>query len=88
MKKTTLLLLSLFQVSAFAKTICTMTFNSSDERRIFQKELQPLGHKFIELVPENKDPIWLTKSCQALQTAGDQCDSLLISGHIGGLFFG
>lgn len=65
-----------------------MTFNSSDERRVFQKELQPLGHKFIELVPENKDPFWLTKSCQALQIAGDQCDSLLISGHFGGLFFG
>lgn len=88
MKKSTFILLSLFQTAAFAKTICTMTFNSSDERRIFQKELQPLGHKFIELVPENKDPFWLIKSCQALQTAGDQCDSLLISGHFGGLFFG
>lgn len=42
----------------------------------------------IELVPEKRSTAASTKSCQALQTAGDQCDSLLISGHFGGLFFG
>lgn len=72
----------------FSKTICTMTFNSSDEKNIFQKELEPLGHQMIELVPDNKDPLWLTKSCDQLKKANQNCDALLISGHFGGLFFG
>ncbi len=77
-----------FQSLAFSKTVCTMTFNSSDEKRVFQKELSPLGHQIVELVPDNKDPMWLQKSCEELTLKNQQCDSLLISGHFGGIFFG
>ncbi len=74
--------------TAFSKIVCTMTFNSSDEKNVFQKTLTPLGYQILELVPDNKDPQWLQKSCAQMQTANQNCDSLLISGHFGGLFFG
>jgi len=78
------LLSALISQSLFAKTICTMTFNSDNEKKTFQSVLAPLGHQFVELVPDNKDPLWLQKSCAQVQA----CDSVLISGHFGGLFFG
>ncbi len=77
-------LLSLSISLAQAKTICTMTFNSSDEKQVFQKNLSPLGYDLIELVPDNKDPTWFKKSCASTKS----CDILVVSGHFGGLFFG
>ncbi len=68
----------------FAKTVCTMTFNSSNEKEVFKKHLLPLGYQFNELVPTNKNPYWLEDQCKAAV----QCDILLISGHFGGIFFG
>ncbi len=73
-----------FCMSANAKTICSMTFNSSDEREVFNKNLSPIGYEHIELVPENRDPAWFSKACAKTKT----CDILVISGHFGGLFFG
>lgn len=86
--KTSQILLSLcslalaFNVSA--KTVCSMTFNSVDEKQLFSKHLSPIGYKQVELVPDNKDPNWFKKAC-----ASDvSCDILVVSGHFGGLFFG
>lgn len=69
----------------WALNVCTMTFNSADEKQALQNAYaaDPTT-TFTELVPTNKDPLWLKKACQA-QT---KCDVLLISGHFGGLFFG
>ncbi|AHI04585.1 hypothetical protein BDW_00375 [Bdellovibrio bacteriovorus W] len=65
-------------------TICTITINSAEEREVL-KELYGNSANIHELVPEgNRDPHWLQKACQSQV----QCDSLLISGHFGGVFFG
>ncbi len=68
----------------FAKTVCAMTFNSSNEKEVFKKHLSPLGYDFKELVPPNKNPNWLKEQC----LSSVKCDILLISGHFGGIFFG
>lgn len=87
MKKSKILLGLCSLVLAFnvsAKTVCTMTFNSVDEKQLFSKHLSPIGYKQVELVPENRDPNWFKKAC-----ASDlSCDVLVVSGHFGGLFFG
>jgi hypothetical protein len=67
-----------------AKTICTMTFNSADEKKVFEKNLTPMGYDQLELVPATKDPTWFKKACGTV----NKCDILIISGHFGGLFFG
>ncbi|MEK2688701.1 hypothetical protein [Bdellovibrio sp. GT3] len=67
-----------------AKTFCSMTLNSNDEIATFAAALTKQGFKFVELVPDNKDPRWFQQACRS----GIQCDVLLISGHFGGLFFG
>lgn len=86
--KTLKILLSLCGVvlalNVSAKTVCSMTFNSVDEKQLFSKHLSPIGYKQVELVPESKDPNWFKKAC-----ASDvSCDILVVSGHFGGLFFG
>ena len=82
-------LLALFSIclnwSTQAKTICSMTFNSTDEKDVFISNLAPLGYKLVELVPNNKDPKWFNKACAKVD---NNCDILIISGHFGGLFFG
>lgn len=70
--------------AAEAKTVCTMTFNSENERTVFTKNLAPLGYDIVELTPENKDPNWFSRSCNS----NIKCDIVLMSGHFGGLFFG
>ncbi len=67
--------------SAFALNICSMTFNSSNERETFKKIYPGSVH---ELVPDDKNPNWLKDQCKS----GIKCDVLLISGHFGGTFFG
>lgn len=87
MKKLTLFLvisLTIVGLSAEAKTICSMTFNSTDEREVFKNQLTPIGYQTIELVPQNKDPDWFKKACKQVKS----CDILIVSGHFGGLFFG
>ncbi|QLY23790.1 hypothetical protein [Bdellovibrio sp. KM01] len=70
--------------TAYAKTFCSMTLNSSDEINTFALALSKQGFDFVELVPQNKDPRWFQQAC----ASGIKCDVLLISGHFGGLFFG
>ncbi|AZZ35410.1 hypothetical protein CIK05_00880 [Bdellovibrio sp. qaytius] len=80
-------LLALFlglSAAAEAKTVCTMTFNSENEKQVFAQNLSPVGYENIELVPNNKNPLWLKEACQSQV----KCDILLVSGHFGGLFFG
>jgi len=78
-------LLPFFAAYARAQpTICSMTFNSDNEIRSFQKKMKPLGYKFHELVPQSKDPNWFENACKS----GIKCDVLVMSGHFGGLFFG
>lgn len=88
MKKPYLILFVLIscftEASLWAKTICTMTFNSKDEREALRSELVAQGDKIVELVPESNSPNWFDESCRQ----GIRCDVLLISGHFGGLFFG
>lgn len=65
------------------KVVCTMTFNSSNEKRLFKKYLK--GFKFKELVPqENVENDWLESTCRPSL----QCDILIISSHFDGDFFG
>jgi hypothetical protein len=73
-----------FTAAAQAKTVCAMTFNSENERQVFQKNLAPLGYDVVELTPDSKDPNWFSRSCNSQI----KCDILLMSGHFGGLFFG
>lgn len=70
--------------STEAKTLCAMTFNSSDEKVLFKQQLSPLGYELVELVPQNKDPEWFSKACASVKS----CDILVVSGHFGGIFFG
>lgn len=67
-----------------SKRICTMTLNSADERETLRSLYGSQDVEITELVPENKDPSWLSRACQS----GIQCDVLLVSGHFGGVFFG
>lgn len=84
-----ILIIGLVQVQVMAKTVCTVTINSTEEQNIFRKKLEPQGFVFIELLdyasdPKNHSRDWLDKACEA----GVECDVLLISGHFGGAFFG
>lgn len=67
-----------------AATVCTMTFNSSDEKETLRQIYEPQGVRFVELVPVQREDRWLENACRSQV----QCDILLISGHFGGLFFG
>lgn len=67
-----------------AATVCTMTFNSSDEKETLRQIYEPQGVQFVELVPAQREDRWLENACRSQI----QCDILLISGHFGGLFFG
>ena len=79
----TFLLLAM-SFSAHALNICTMTFNSTEERGVLKSVYPTPMHKHIELVPNNKDPHWFRNACQS----NVRCDVLLMSGHFGGMFFG
>ena len=74
-----IILFGAFQ-SAYATKLCSMTFNSSDEKKV----MSSVYGEAYELVPDNKDPNWLDKACKAPV----KCDVLLVSGHFGGVFFG
>ncbi len=81
---TTLFSLLLFS-NAWAIHICTMTFNSSEEKLALQQVYQSdPSAEFTELVPEGNDANWLQTACKKRV----RCDILLVSGHFGGLFFG
>ena len=78
-------LLMTFAVQSLqAKTLCAITFNSSDEKEVFKQQLSPMGYELVELVPQNKDPKWFSKACASVKS----CDIVVVSGHFGGIFFG
>ena len=67
-------------------TICAITINSDDEKKLFQAQAAKYPKKFnpvIELTDMGEDD-WFKKSCES----GIRCDQLVISGHYAGGFFG
>lgn len=78
------LVLSAYSARGLASTVCTMTFNSSDEKNEMRNLYQKNGVRFVELVPADRQDDWLDNACRS----GVQCDVLLVSGHFGGVFFG
>jgi hypothetical protein len=73
-------------VFSFAETklnVCSITINSNSEINVFKSSLDPNKFNFIELTPQNKNPLWLQDACEQKIT----CDTLVVSGHFGGVFF-
>ena len=67
-------------------TVCAITINSDDEKKIFQAQAAKFPQKFnpvVELTDLGGDD-WFAKSC----SSGIRCDQLVISGHFAGSFFG
>jgi hypothetical protein len=67
-------------------TVCAITINSDDEKKIFQSQANRYPDKYnpvVELTTMGEDD-WFQKACQS----GVQCDQLVISGHFAGEFFG
>ena len=62
-------------------TVCTITINSDDEKKIFQKSLKN-DFNFIELTNDDED--WFQNACEKEIS----CNILVVSGHFGGSFFG
>lgn len=66
-------------------TVCAITINSDDEKKVFQSQVAKHSSKFnpvVELTDlGGKD--WFKKSCES----GIKCDQLVISGHFAGEFF-
>lgn len=68
-------------------TICAMTINSPDEKKIFQAQAAKNSAKFnpvVELTQMGNESDWFSKAC----SSGIRCDQLVISGHFAGDFFG
>jgi hypothetical protein len=74
---------ALTATSAFAadikQTVCTITVNSSDEKRAFERFLPRGRFEFVELVERGR-PDWL----ESARRKGIRCDILIISGHYDG----
>ncbi|CAG1006481.1 hypothetical protein BURK1_03301 [Burkholderiales bacterium] len=64
---------------AAAKTVCTITINSPDEKESFRRHLPADRFTFVELVEEGR-PDWL----ESARRAGIRCDVLVVSGHYDG----
>lgn len=72
-------------VAAGKQTVCTITVNSTDERKAFRRYLPEAKYQFVELVElvelvERDRPDWLASACRAAIA----CDVLIISGHYDG----
>ena len=68
-------------------TICAITINSDDEKKVFQAQAAKDPKKFnpvVELTNMGDSNDWFSKAC----SSGIRCDQLVISGHFGGDFFG
>jgi hypothetical protein len=61
---------------AEAKTVCTATVNSADEKEAMRRHLPPGKYRFVELLDRHHDD-WLERACHRHV----QCDVLVISGH-------
>ncbi|RYZ77803.1 MAG: hypothetical protein EOP05_00475 [Proteobacteria bacterium] len=72
------------------RKVCTVTINSSQEKKAFQTHLPSKDFEFIELTEIGKtastslNDDWFQKACKA----DIQCDVLVVSGHFAGSFFG
>lgn len=67
-------------------TVCAITINSDDEKKLFQAEAAKNPKKFnpvVELTDMGGDD-WFKKACSSKL----RCDQLVISGHYAGGFFG
>jgi hypothetical protein len=67
-------------------TICAITINSDEEKKIFQAQVAKNASKFnpiVELTDMGDDNNWFKKACESKI----KCDQLVISGHFGGVFF-
>ena len=65
------------------QTVCTVTINSDDEKKLFTDYLSKDGrYKFQELVTGQDN--WFDEACKS----GVKCDIVVISGHFAGSFFG
>ena len=62
--------------AAQAKTVCTITVNSSDEREALRRRLPKGEYQFVELL-EKGNPDWMRSACRR----NVRCDALVISGH-------
>lgn len=85
--KVIILVVNIFSAVVNAKTICTMTLNSSNEINVFKRFAQK-NDRFIELTKfeseTDKSNSWLSNACEE----NIQCDQVIISGHFAGSFFG
>lgn len=67
-------------------TICAITINSDDEKKVFQSYAEKFPNKYnpvVELTTMGGPDEWFKNACQS----GIKCDQLLISGHFAGEFF-
>jgi hypothetical protein len=67
-------------------TVCAMTMNSTNERAIFEQQVQKQSQKFnpiVELTSFGKED-WFEKAC----ASGIKCDQVIISGHFAAGFSG
>lgn len=67
-------------------TICAITINSDEEKKLFQDQATKHPAKFnpvVELTDLGNDEDWFKKACESKI----RCDQLVISGHFGGEFF-
>ncbi|HLX29114.1 MAG TPA: hypothetical protein VKV24_11595 [Casimicrobiaceae bacterium] len=65
--------------TAAKETVCTITVNSSDEKRAFERYLPPSRFDYAELVERGR-PDWLESALRKQV----RCDILVISGHYDG----
>lgn len=66
-------------------TVCAITINSDDEKKVFDSQVKKYPNKFnpiVELTHFGKDD-WFQKAC----ASNLSCDQLVISGHFAGDFF-
>ena len=67
-------------------TVCAITINSDDEKKIFEEQVRKRPTKFnpiVELTEFGDKDTWFKKACDSSL----RCDQLIISGHFGGRFF-
>ena len=71
-------------------TVCSITINSDDEIRMFQKYLPASQFRFVELTdharmtPATADGSWFGNACES----GVHCDMLVLSAHFGNTWAG
>lgn len=72
-------------------TVCSITINSDNEKKVFESQVKKYPKKFNPVVEltmmgteEEDGDDWFDMACKS----GLRCDQLVISGHFGGSFFG